>query len=152
VLRIAGADGSETSVQLAKFELNFYGTDDGLGWGGFSCNGTGQLGGVVYSTNCTHVVALARGDYFADALTSSVVTGNNAEPIILAENPTTLGTYATAFFNQAGSPYGIDPDFQTPLSPIPRSGVTVSSITVFGGPLAIANSTLQAALTAIAQG
>jgi hypothetical protein len=38
------------------------------------------------------------------------------------------------------------------LTPIPGSGTTVSSITVFGGPLAIANSTLQAALTAIAQG
>jgi putative cell wall-binding protein len=152
VLRIAGADGSETSVQLAKFELNRYGTDDGLAWG--SCTGTQTNEfGVTYSTGCATVVALARGDYFADALTSSVVTGNNEEPIILAENPTTLGTYATAFFNQAGSPYGIDPDYVVkPLTPIPGSGTTVSSITVFGGPLAIANSTLQAALTAIAQG
>jgi hypothetical protein len=101
---------------------------------------------------CTTPIALARGDFFSDAITSSVVTGSNRQPIVLAENPTTLGTFATGFFNQAGSPYGIDPSYQTPLSPIPGSGTTISSITVFGGPLAIAQSTLQAALNAISQG
>ncbi len=235
VLRIAGTDGTDTSVQLAKFELNRYGTFDGLGWGtctaaasrtyvlnvgdassgsfdlvwnafstlpmaynasnaailvalqllaGFPAGATvtggplpiaqvtitipstaslaitSALGGTTSTpsvTNvtgpvCTTPVALARGDFFSDAITSSVVTGRNNEPIILAENPTTLGTYATGFFNQAGSPYGVDPFSQTALSPVPGSGSSVNSITVFGGPLAIANSTLQAALEAISQG
>ncbi len=183
VLRIAGADGSETSVMLAKFELNNLAN---AGLGEFSGNtpsyGTGCLlrvtrspigsqlplattilpNPVPYYADCTIPVALARGDYFADALTSSVITGGGyfgaqfipagPEPVILAESPTTLGTYATDFFNQAGSPYGIDPTYQTPLSPIPGSGFKVTSITVFGGPLAIANSTLQAALNAISEG
>lgn len=164
VLRIAGADGSETSVQLAKFELNPMqdgsGNAEGLGGSWDSGCVEHQTGsGQVFETNCHVVAALARGDFFADALTSSVVTGGGAfganstqpEPVILAENPTTLGTYATAFFNAAGSPYGIDPFFQGP-NPEPGTGVTITSITVFGGPLAIANSTVQAALTAIAQG
>jgi hypothetical protein len=37
MLRISGAEGSETSVQVAKFELKRYGTDDGLGWGTPRC-------------------------------------------------------------------------------------------------------------------
>ncbi|MGH9006564.1 MAG: cell wall-binding repeat-containing protein, partial [Acidimicrobiales bacterium] len=163
VLRIAGADGSETSVQLAKFELNKLtdgsGNPAGLGWP-FGCHSTSiPITNQPYFSGCATRVGLARGDFFADALTSSVVTGGGAfgatsrhpSPIILAENPTTLGTFATAFFNAAGSPYGIDP-FNSGLNPIPGSGSTITSILVFGGPLAIANSTIQAALTAISQG
>jgi len=174
VLRIAGQDYSDTSVQLAKFELNQYsntsGEPEGLGWstGCSSLTGGPPNTTVSYRTGCTFVAALARGDYFADALTSSVVTGgggkanppsfptpNNTspEPILLAESPTNLGSYVTSFFNQAGSPYGVDPAYQVPvLSPIPGSGASVRSLTVFGGPLAIADSTVQAALNAIAAG
>ncbi len=152
VLRIAGIDGTDTSVQLANFELQHYGTSDGLGWS--NCGGTLTDGfGVTYNTGCTTPIALARGDFFSDAITSSVVTGRNFEPIILTENPTTLGTYATGFFNTAGNGKGIDPQYDVkPLSPIAGSGTTISSITVFGGPLAIAPSTLQAALNAISAG
>lgn len=69
------------------------------------------------------------------------------------ENPNILGTYATAFFNASGNGFGIDPaPVVQGITFVPGSGVTVSSITVFGGPLAISDSTLQAALTAISQG
>jgi putative cell wall-binding protein len=150
VLRIAGADGSENRYGVGNGIWTGTGTTSGA-FG--SCTGTATFGPINYSTGCTVVVGLARGDFFADALTSAVVTGRNHEPVILAENPTTLGSYATSFFNTSGNGYGVDPQFVTPpVTMVPSSGTTVSSITVFGGPLAIAQSTLQAALNAISAG
>ncbi len=95
---------------------------------------------------------MARGDFYADAITSSVVTGSFTEPILLTEDPNTLGAALTTFFNEAGSPFGIDPNLGTPITPLARTGSTVNAIQPFGGPAALAASTIQAALNAISAG
>jgi putative cell wall-binding protein len=175
VLRIAGTDASQTSVDLAEFELNTdftsNGEPEGLGWAALQSpvNGAAAVcdpltvavgqtyepdpeAGVSPPFDCADTVALVRGDDTADAMSSSVVTGQNFFPIIATESPTSLGQYATAFFNAAGSPSGVDPIFN-PLDPfVPYTGVTIETILPFGGPLALAATTIQAALTAISAG
>jgi putative cell wall-binding protein len=176
VLRIAGQDGSDTSVQLAKFELNSGTTSNGQpeglntagdSFGGWSndCQNIGSAGqnephnaaspenptGDYYAI-CGVDVALVRGDFFADGITSSVVTGNWPMPVILTESPSSLGQYATAFFNAAGSPEGIDPVFNPTAPFVPYTGDFVETVQPFGGPLALNPSTIQAALTAEAAG
>jgi putative cell wall-binding protein len=170
VLRLAGTDASQTSVDVAEFELNTdytsAGEPEGLGWaaaqstpssntctnGGFAAEtGSFQPAGAQY-IDCSVTVGLVRGDDTADAMSSSVVTGQNFYPIIATESPSSLGQYATAFFNAAGSPSGVDPVFDTGDPFVPFTGVTIQSILPFGGPLALEASTIQAALTAIAAG
>ncbi len=163
VIRLAGQDASDTSTQIARFELGgFPGAfsplstsggpislaaggahPDGLGWN----TGCGRAG-----RPCTFTAALARGDFYADAITSSVVTGSFTEPILLTEDPNTLGAALTTFFNQAGSPFGIDPNLGTPITPLAQTGLTVTALQPFGGPAALAASTIQAALNAISAG
>jgi len=181
VIRLAGQDASDTSTQIARFELGgqpgskapaggpaptdtplvFTGAHpSGLGWGrSGGCNG--GFGGSQSNSPCEFTAALARGDFFADALTSSVVTGNTGypaagklgpEPVLLTEDPNTLGTALTTFFNQAGSPYGINPVLGTPLTPQAGTGDLVETIQPFGGPIALADATIQAALNAISAG
>jgi len=182
VLRLAGQDGSDTSVQTAKFELNSGTTTNGQpeglntagpdtelgGWSDSCYNDTGEGGNGIadqphnpFSPNdtngsywavCGATVAMVRGDFFADGITSSVVTGNWPMPVLLTESPTSLGQYLTAFFNQAGSPFGIDPVFNPTAPFVPYTGVYIDTIQPFGGPLAMASSTIQAALQAISAG
>ncbi len=162
VVRLAGQDASDTSTQIARFELGGYPgatstltgspvlslaagghNPDGLGWNTDNCtNGVG----------CTFTAAMARGDYYADAITSSVVTGSFTEPILLTEDPNTLGAALTSFFNEAGSPFGIDPILVTPITPAAHTGSRVNTLQPFGGPAALAASTIQAALNAISAG
>jgi putative cell wall-binding protein len=200
VLRIAGIDQSDTSVQLAEFELNTSvnanGQPEGLdwapfqGWHGFpnssggvsygfgdncavnlndatpgstnpgqASNGTnvgltafGQHNAYAHAS-CQVTVALARGDFFADGVTSSDVTGHDGYPIILTENPSTLGSFATGFFNLGGSPTGVDPVPNALLGPtLPFKGEITDDILPFGGPLALNASTIAAALNAISAG
>jgi hypothetical protein len=170
VLRLAGTDASQTSVDVAEFELNTdftsAGEPEGLGWaaaqstpssntctnGGFAPEtGSYQPDGDQFF-DCSVTVGLVRGDDTADAMSSSVVTGQNFYPIIATESPTSLGQYATAFFNAAGSPSGVDPVFDTGDPFVPFTGITIQSILPFGGPLALSASTIQAALTAISAG
>jgi hypothetical protein len=174
VLRIAGQDGTDTSVELAQFELNSnynsnsepeglnwaYDQDSGSNCDSLSADAPGALSYYPASViadsedvfSCTVTVALARGDFFADGVTSSDVTGNEFLPILLTESPTSLGTYTTAFLAAGGSPYGIDP-IANPVAPfVPYLGDAVGVILPFGGPLAIADSTLTAALAAISSG
>jgi putative cell wall-binding protein len=175
VIRIAGQDGSDTSVQLAKFELNSgttsNGQPEGLNTDGDWSNDCTNLDTAgpddspvphnaaspenedgFYFANCGVDVALVRGDFFADGITSSVVTGNWPMPVLLTESPSSLGQYLTAFFNTAGSPEGIDP-VANPTAPfVPYTGDFIDTIQPFGGPLALNASTIQAALTAIAAG
>ena len=177
VIRLAGQDASDTSTQIARFELggqpnaaaplggpapagtplNFGGAHpSGLGWTRSSDCQNRETHGT-----CEFTAALARGDFFADALTSSVVTGNTGypaaghlgpEPVLLTEDPNTLGTALTTFFNEAGSPYGINPVLGTALTPQAGTGDLVETIQPFGGPIALADATIQAALNAIAAG
>jgi putative cell wall-binding protein len=125
VIRIAGTDYTDTSQLLAQFDqnaVNAQGVPNGLGWG----DPLGNNGVVV-----------ARGDFFADAETSSDLAGSTAQPILLTFDPNTIGTYVTTFLNNAGSTY----------APFP-----VFTITVMGGPLAIAPATLAGLMSALAQG
>jgi hypothetical protein len=135
-LRIAGLDGSDTSTQLAAFELAGPGVyeDDfvpdvfptplvGLGlddidfdWGFY----VGRTAGITEPDDLddvsAHAVLLARGDYYGDAESASVLAVHNGlwnlggvayddasfKPILLAESPTSLGTPVTTFLNEAG--------------------------------------------------
>ncbi len=194
VLRIAGADGSDTSVQLAEFELNtavnttaqpegldwaplqawhgYINSEGDLEYGPFAGNcavnledafpdstnpgqtdtpNFGQYNGYGFSS-CSVEVALARGDFFADGVTSSVVTGHEGLPILLAENPSTLGTYVTGFFEAGGSPSGVDPVPNAFDPTLPFQGEITDDILPFGGPLALHPGTIQAALDAISAG
>ncbi|MGP0107730.1 MAG: beta strand repeat-containing protein [Acidimicrobiales bacterium] len=137
VIRIAGADYTDTSQLLAQFDqnaVNAQGVANGLGWG--DPEGNNQ-------------VVVARGDFFADAETVSALAGNGygpngygipdyqAMPILLTMDPNTIGTPVTTFLNNAGGTY----------APFP-----VFTITVSGGPLAIAPATLAGLMAALAQG
>src|SRR5262249_32587438 len=85
-LRVGGIDFSDTSVQLAKLEINHQinpanGHPAGLRWNvGSAGQGCGELSGPGPDADQQEQVhcftaAVARGDFFSDALTSSVVTG-----------------------------------------------------------------------------
>ncbi len=158
VIRLAGQDASDTSTQIARFELGGYpgavsAKGQALNGGGPHPDGLGwNSGGCTNNVGCTFTAAMARGDFYADAITSSVVTGDAREPVLLTEDPNTLGAALTTFFNQAGSPFGIDPNLGTPTTPIAHTGSTVNTLQPFGGPAALAASTIQAALNAISAG
>ena len=113
--RIAGNDDTDTAQLLAQFELNTTnasGVTEGLGW--LPANG----------------LVVTRGDYFTDALSASAYAGQSGTPIVLTENPTTVGTYLTGFLNKAGT--------------VGYGGHPVYSFTVLGGSLAIAPATVTA--------
>ena len=124
VLRIAGADYTQTAVEAADFCLSA----SGLGW-----------------TPTTGVV-VARGNFYSDGLAGAVVgagAGPSAphgpEPLLLTEDPTTPGPYLAAFLSGDGAT-GIDGD-----------GRPIDSLTVLGGALAVAPgavSAMQSDLTA----
>jgi putative cell wall-binding protein len=119
--RIAGIDATDTAQLLAQFELNTTNASsvpDGLGW-------TPAKGLVV-----------TRGDYYTDALSASAFAGSNETPIVLTENPTTVGQYLTSFLNTAGT--------------TGYSGKTVYGYQVIGGPLAIAPATMTTISNALA--
>lgn len=80
VVRIGGADRTDTAQQVASAELN-----SSLNFAGTEVN-------------------LARGDDFPDALSGGVYAGVVKEPIILTENPNALGQYSTTWLhtNAAG--------------------------------------------------
>jgi putative cell wall-binding protein len=122
VIRIAGTDYTDTAQLLAQFELsrtvNGASQPTGLGW----------AGGGAYGVN------VARGDFYADALAGSIVSGLNETPIVLTFNPGTLGTGIPALFA-----------FEHSLT-APNQ---VESVTVFGGPIAVTPDTLNAVLASI---
>ena len=118
-------------------------------------------------TNGCFVMAVARGDFYADALTSSVVTGRNngirnrefyegPQPILLTIDPNTIGGPLTGFLNRAGSPYGVaSVGYPLPVAYVDlgyASGKFIIAITPFGGILAISDATLQGMLDAISAG
>jgi len=126
VIRIAGQDYTQTAAELADFEVNN------------QVNSAGQAEGVAWNPKGTIVVA--RGDFYSDGLAGSVITGTNDQPLLLTENPTTVGQYLTAFLQQAGSPAGIDGVTDATTNAV--SGAQITSLTILGGPLAVANSTV----------
>jgi putative cell wall-binding protein len=126
VIRVAGQDYTQTATELADFEVNN------------QTNAAGQAEGVGWDPGNTVVVA--RGDFYSDGLAGSVITGNNTEPLLLTENPSTVGQYLTAFLQQAGSPAGIDGVADATTNPQPKAQIT--DLTILGGPLAVTNATV----------
>ena len=134
VIRIAGQDQTDTAQEMANFELNQTGNFSGLGWGAVS----GQWG---------RQILLARGDFYADALAGSVLGHLGAYPILLTENPSSLGQYLTSFLQNGGSALGIDG-----LNAVASSSGNIQTLQPLGGPLALEFSTLNAAVAAVGTG
>lgn len=116
VLRIAGIDATDTAVQIANFALAT-GTS-GLGW-----------------TPGNNSVLASHVDYWSDALGAAALGGGanasfGTQPIVLVENPTTVGQYTTAEMPKLGA-------------------LGVSNLTVLGGPLAMPSSTVQSLLSGL---
>ncbi len=91
VLRVAGADGTATSVALAGLETAPASLGSGLGW-------DARTPGFV----------VARGDYFADGLAGAVVAahGRHASgpvPLLLTKDPSTLGSALGSYLRHAGA-------------------------------------------------
>ena len=125
VLRVAGKDYTDTSRELARFEVAA--STHGMGW------------------TPGHRVMVARGDGFTDGLAGAVLdsphnssTGpsSSARPLLLIESPTTVGSYQTTFLTLTGHG-GID---GTPAK-------TVRALTVLGGPLAVSTASITAMQT-----
>lgn len=113
VLRIAGADGTQTAIELAQCELGSASGNAGLGW-----RGTGRL-------------TVARGDFYSDGLAGAVVAADgpgsaSPEPLVLTASPTSLGNYLPGFLRSAGTT-GI-------------GGTRVRGITILGGPGALSQT------------
>jgi putative cell wall-binding protein len=109
VLRVAGKDYTDTAVQLAKMEVADTSTL-GLGWS-------------------PDTLLIARGNGFTDGIAGAVVNSYGTSPLLLTENPTTVGTYLTTFLKVAGSGYD-------------TTGTKVSFLIILGGPLAVTPSTI----------
>lgn len=135
VIRIAGQDQTDTAQEMANFELNQSGNDTGLGWGATSGGNWGRT------------ILLARGDFYADALAGSVLGAIGGNPILLTENPSSVGQYLTTFLNAGGSPAGIDN-----LNAVGGYSGNIQTIQPLGGPLALQFTTLSAATAAVAAG
>jgi putative cell wall-binding protein len=134
VIRVAGQDATDTAIQLASFELNQQGTTfSGLGWGA--------------PTTWNNTVLVARGDFYSDALAGSVLAAIHAAPLLLTENPTSLGTYLPGFLNTGGSAAGIDG-----LNAVVGSSGNIQTVQPLGGPLALNASTLSAFVADVAEG
>jgi putative cell wall-binding protein len=120
VLRVAGADDTQTATELADLELAPGSSDLGAGWS--------PTGGLV----------VARGDFYADGLAGAVVaaagepTGTGPEPMLLTESPSAAGPHLTSALTQAGA------------AGVATDGTVVGSLTVLGGPLAVTTTTLRA--------
>jgi len=169
VFRVAGQTASDTSVQLASFQLS---AALGLGWdnrdGERDAYVNRTAGNIHFNENeqvSAHGVLLARGDFYADAMAAASVLsihngryqeGDSILPVVLTDNPTTLGTPVTGFLNQASFALS---KLQGAVPAGGWAGITgwnhneasssVFTIQPVGGPLALAGSTLQAAINAI---
>jgi hypothetical protein len=180
-IRVAGIDGSDTSTQLAAFELAA-GTlaplapTIGLGvdnndydWSAFTARTAGEISSPNYQIHA-HVVLLARGDFYADAETASVLAVHNGfygynttlKPLILDESPGNLGTYVTTFLNDAGlavstlageaPSQGWDWYKDGFGAQVNDSSSNVYTLQPIGGILALSTSTLNAAIAAVTAG
>jgi hypothetical protein len=124
VLRIAGIDATDTAAQIANFALSTAGANSGLG----------LTEGVVGNRS----VLASHVDYWSDALGAAALGGGanmttfGFEPIILTENPTLVGQYATA-----------------ELKVLAGLSTPVTGLTVLGGPLAMPSSTVQTLLAGL---
>jgi putative cell wall-binding protein len=119
VLRIGGQDYTDTAQLLAQFELN----SNGLNW---STTYPNLLIPLTYGVN------VARGDFYADTLAGSVVGGKTHTPIVLTFDPNTMGTGIPALLKAEAS-----------------LKIQVTSLSIFGGPLAVSAATQLSVLLSI---
>lgn len=131
VLRIAGADYTDTAVQAADFEAAP--AISGLDW---------------IPADSGHTFAVARGNGFSDGLAGAVITGNKLQPLLLTENPTTVGPYLTAFLKHAGTKGpGVDQ-----ATTAPTADYRLTSALIFGGTLAITPAVVKTIQTDLSTG
>ncbi len=128
VLRVAGKDYTDTTLQLARFEAA--GSTAGLGW------------------TPGHEVLVARGNGFTDGIAGALLDGphntatgaaGTVRPLLLTESPTAAGASITTFLKVTG-----------------RTGIgktaakTITSLTILGGPLAVSTAVVTQMQTALA--
>jgi len=161
VLRIAGQTFGATSAELADFEANTTSNKDGLSWDPkgtitVACGDyyTDGLAGLAVSAN-----AGTDGRYSSSGTASMPeLCGSGPTPLLLTNEPTTVGTHLTSFLNEARTK-GIDGLGDTLINstksvPCPSGTETccsgkgandiITSLTVFGGPLAVTPATIYA--------
>lgn len=125
VVRLAGEDATDTAGMIARFE-DAQGAGAGLAW-------TPKNAGWAL---------LAQGASPSDALGAAPISGNNLESIFLTKAPTIgLGAYTPKVLNDAGSATGLGDS----AHPAP-----ISHLQVLGGPLAVPQAQITAALQALA--
>ncbi len=122
VLRVAGADYTETAIELAECELGTAASHAGVGWAP-----TGML-------------TVARGDFYSDGLAGAVVaadgpTDTHPEPLVLTATPTSMGSYLPAFLAEAGT---------TGLG-----GRRITTFTILGGPFALSQALVNTMVVAL---
>jgi putative cell wall-binding protein len=127
VLRIAGQDATDTAQLLASFETG----TAGIGQTGLGL--AAGAGNAPFATSSAGSTFIARGDFYTDALAAAPLLATDNTPLLLTEDPNTVGQYLTSYLNTLGS-LGI--------------GEQVN----FGGPAAIAPATIQAVVSAEAAG
>ncbi|GMU77274.1 MAG: hypothetical protein AMXMBFR46_00750 [Acidimicrobiia bacterium] len=127
--RVAGANASETSTNLAAFELS---SALGMGWNNVDFQWDNYVnrtaGNINFNRNeqvTAHTVLMARGDWFADAMSAAAVLSvHNGRynvcdldipddnqnrhyhecvkfPLIITESPTSLGSAVTSFLTSS---------------------------------------------------
>jgi len=122
-IRFAGIDRTDTAAKIAAFE---------------TAPATGLVStGLAYDTSA---VDLVRGDAFTDALTVPGYSWavDQGVPLLLAENPGTLGAPTTAYLEHTGA--------------APATGFGTGTVNVFGGSGALLPATVNAAALALAGG
>jgi putative cell wall-binding protein len=130
VLRLGGVDRGATAAAIAHFavaKFNDVGLPVGLGFDG-----------------TRHV--LVRGDSFADALALGPVAGRTKNPLVLASGPGQLGASAQRYLAETGRAEVARTPGGTSTTALGR----IESLVVAGGPQALAEATVLAALGAAA--
>jgi putative cell wall-binding protein len=153
VFQVYGAERTATAACLAALnasQANAGVTDplsNATGANGAACvdpgGSTSPLGKIWRPDNTAPngdnwpFVGLARADIFPDALTSGPYLGFfNDAPLLLASDPNTLGSATTTFMQVIGRPT------------VPGR-VPISGLVVFGGPFAVSDATVNAAVAAL---
>jgi putative cell wall-binding protein len=131
VVRIAGADFTDSGQMLAQFELasvNLSGTTDGLGW------------------NPTYIT-VARGDNWSDAITAgpySAFLSSGPQPVLLTLDPNNVGTYLPPFLKQIGQVGYNEAGRKVTVT---GAFITINNALFIGGPLAISQTLENTVLT-----
>ncbi len=127
VVRLAGQDGTDTAGMIARFE-----------------DAQAAGAGLAWTPKNPGWALLAQGASPQDALGAAAISGNSTESIFLTKAPTVgLGSYTPTVLGAAGSATGLG----SSAHPAP-----ISHLQALGGPLAVPQSQITAALQALAGG